>query len=121
MVLTYGSLLSSVTSDTYDDLRILMPLMADAVCILKSSEGPIRLLKNLRSCLQSVSEESNSLEEERAQLNLNFIRSIQRRLLGSRYIFWPAFDSRCVYQRGSSQLCNVMPFHQHWAFPVGRC
>jgi hypothetical protein len=86
--------------------------MADAVRILKSSEGPVHLLKKWRSCLQSVPKETNSLEEERGQLNSSFVQSIKRQLLGSRYIFWPVFDSGCVYQRSSSQLGNVMPFHQ---------
>jgi hypothetical protein len=95
MILSYQSLLSALPSDVYDGLRILMPLMADAVRILKSSEGPVYLLRKWRSCLQSAIRETHSFQGERDRLNSNFVRSTQR-LLGSRYIFWPVFDSRCV-------------------------
>ena|ERR1700733_6897297 len=97
-----------------------MPLMADAVRILKSSEGAVYLLRKWRSCLQSALRETNSFQGERDQLNSNFVQST-RRLLGSRYIFWPVFDPRCVCCGGSLQLSNVMPFRQRRAFPVGRC
>jgi hypothetical protein len=84
-------------SDYYQRLAKLRSGMVDMGRILKSTQGSLYNLAKWQKQWDSVKNgDANASIEEVDRLQLLFLKSVKQVLFGSRYIFWPVFDTRQV-------------------------